>query len=159
MIFVCLGSQQYPFNRPLKEIDRLIDENIIKEDVFAQIGNSDYIPKKFKYKDFLNPEDYKKVLEMADVVISHGGTGSIINAIKLSKPTIVIPRQSKYCEHLDDHQFQIVEKFFDMGYVLKAIEMDEIKDMYLKIKAGFKPREFKNSGKIIKMIDDFIMKN
>ena len=110
MIFVCLGSQQYPFNRPLKEIDRLIDENIIKEDVFAQIGNSDYIPKKFKYKDFLNPEDYKKVLEMADVVISHGGTGSIINAIKLSKPTIVIPRQSKYGEHLDDHQFQIVEK-------------------------------------------------
>ncbi len=60
VIFVTVGSQKFQFDRLLKEIDRLIDEGIIKEEVFAQTGCSNYIPKNFAYKNFINREEFKK---------------------------------------------------------------------------------------------------
>ena len=51
MIFVTLGSQKFQFNRLLIEIDKLVDEGKITEEVFAQIGYSDYKPKNYKYKE------------------------------------------------------------------------------------------------------------
>ena len=45
MIFITVGSQKFQFNRLLEQIDLLIENKIIKEEVFAQIGSSDYIPK------------------------------------------------------------------------------------------------------------------
>lgn len=59
MIFVTLGSQKFQFNRMLVEIDRLIDEGKIIDEVFAQIGASDYKPKNFEYKDFLTQDEFK----------------------------------------------------------------------------------------------------
>ena len=53
MIFVTLGSQKFQFNRLLIEIDRLIEEKKITEEVFAQIGYSDYKPRNYEYKEFL----------------------------------------------------------------------------------------------------------
>ena len=52
MIFITVGSQKFQFNRLLKQVDMLIDKGIIKKEVFAQIGSSDYKPHNYKYKDF-----------------------------------------------------------------------------------------------------------
>lgn len=54
MIFVTLGSQKFQFNRLLQKIDELVKEEAIKEEIFAQIGYSDYKPENYQYKDFLN---------------------------------------------------------------------------------------------------------
>ena len=49
-IFITLGSQKFQFNRLLKAVDELCEKGTIDaEDVFAQIGYSDYIPKNFSY--------------------------------------------------------------------------------------------------------------
>ena len=45
MIFVTVGTHEQQFNRLIKEVDRLVEEGIIKEEVFIQIGYSDYDPK------------------------------------------------------------------------------------------------------------------
>lgn len=82
MIFVTLGSQKFQFNRLLKEIDILVKEKIIKDDVFAQIGYSDYLPQNYQYKKFLNRDEFAEMEGKADVVITHGGTGAIIGAVK-----------------------------------------------------------------------------
>ena len=58
MIFVTLGSQKFQFNRILKEIDYLIEKNVIQEKVFAQIGASTYSPKLYEYKNFLNQNEF-----------------------------------------------------------------------------------------------------
>ena len=60
MILISVGSQKFQFNRLLKKIDELIEKNIITDKVFAQIGVSDYIPKKYEYSDFLSTEDFNK---------------------------------------------------------------------------------------------------
>ena len=58
MIFITLGSQKFQFNRVLIKIDELVEKGLLKEQVFAQIGYSDYKPKFYEYKDFLDREEF-----------------------------------------------------------------------------------------------------
>lgn len=107
MIFVTLGSQKFQFNRLLQKIDELVKEEAIKEEIFAQIGYSDYKPENYQYKDFLNRNEFSEIQSKADVVITHGGTGAIIGAVKKGKKVLAVPRLAKYGEHVDDHQIQL----------------------------------------------------
>lgn len=45
LIFVTVGSRNYPFDRLFKKIDQLCEKGIIKDKVFAQTGTSKYKPK------------------------------------------------------------------------------------------------------------------
>ena len=63
MIFITLGSQKFQFNRLLKAIDKLIADGKITDEVFAQIGYSDYIPVHFQYKTFLDREEFAEYEE------------------------------------------------------------------------------------------------
>ena len=78
MIFITLGSQKFQFNRLLIEIDRLVEEKKINEEVFAQIGYSDYKPKNYKYKEFLDRDEFAEIMSRCNKVITHGGTGAIV---------------------------------------------------------------------------------
>ena len=75
MIFVCVGSRNYPFNRLFVKLDELCEKGIIKEEIFAQIGTSTYIPKHFKYKDFLSQDEFQDLVNKSNLVISHGASG------------------------------------------------------------------------------------
>ena len=85
MIFVCVGSRNYPFDRLFKKLDELCDDEIIQEDIFAQIGTSTYKPKNFKYKDFISQEEFIEKVKESDIVISHGASGSIMKALNAGK--------------------------------------------------------------------------
>ena len=80
-IFITLGSQKFQFNRLLIAVDKLCEKKIIcGEDVFAQIGYSDYVPQNYRYNNFLDREEFSMEMGKADIVITHGGTGAIIGA-------------------------------------------------------------------------------
>ena len=156
MIFICLGTQIFPMNRVLIEIDNLIEKQLIKEEVFAQIGKSDYHPKHYSYKEFINPDEYDDIVKRSDLIVSHGGTGAIIKGLKANKQIIAIPRLKKYGEHEDDHQLQIVKFFYDGGYI-EAVE--EEKDLYVAIEKLRKnpiQKKYEGKGEIINIIDDYI---
>ena len=51
VIFVTVGSRNYPFDRLFKKLDELYDQGVLKEPMFAQTGTSSYIPKNYEYKD------------------------------------------------------------------------------------------------------------
>ena len=106
-IFITLGSQKFQFNRLLRAVDELCEKGTVDaEYVFAQIGYSDYLPKNFSYKKFLDRDEFSKEMGKADIVITHGGTGAIIGAVKKGKKVIAVPRRAQYGEHVDDHQLQ-----------------------------------------------------
>ena len=73
MIFVAVGAQKFPFNRLLKGIDDLIEQGRLEGDIFAQIGHSDYVPRNYKYKDFLSKDDFASCISNCDVLITHSG--------------------------------------------------------------------------------------
>lgn len=126
MIFVILGTQKFQLNRLLKEIDEMCSENLINEDVFAQIGNSDYKPTNYNFTQFLDKAEFDEMIAKSSVVITHSGVGSIITALKSKKPVVVFPRLSKYKEHVDDHQLEIAEAFEKKKYVLCYKEGDNL---------------------------------
>jgi len=133
MIFVTLGSQKFQFNRLLIYIDELIEEGIITGEVFAQIGYSNYMPKNFKHKNFLNREDFVECLEKSEVVLTHGGTGSIVTALKARKKVIAISRKSEFNEHVDNHQEQIIKRFETKNLLISVENKEELAQSFSKI--------------------------
>ena len=142
MLFVTLGSQKFQFNRLLKAIDDLVDSGEIKEEIFAQKGYSDYTPNNYSCKNFLDRNEYLKFISRADIVITHGGSGAIMGAVKKGKKVIAVPRLAKYGEHVDDHQLQIIKQFTrsnliadcnnldDLGKLIKSVQTQEF-DKYI----------------------------
>ena len=118
MIFVTVGSRQYPFDRLFKKLDELCEKKIIKEKIFAQIGTSSYKPKYYEYKDFISPEEFDECVNKADIIITHGASGSIMKSLNANKKVIVVTRLEKYGEHINDHQIEICEELEKEGYIL-----------------------------------------
>lgn len=158
MILVTVGSQKFQFNRLLKEIDKLIEEKVIKEEVFAQIGHSDYKPKHYKYVDFLSSEEFTKKIKESNLIITHAGTGVIINALKLNKKVIAIPRLSKYKEHVDNHQIQIINQFSSQNFIESVEDIKLLADTIEKIKNKKFKKYISSNEKIIETIIEFIEK-
>ncbi|MFB8623566.1 Uncharacterised protein [Enterococcus casseliflavus] len=156
MIFITLGSQKFQFNRLLQWMDQIIDEKIIDDEMFAQIGYSDYHPKNFSFCNFLNRKEFLEMIDKADLVISHAGTGSIVTALKLKKKVIVVPRKAVFGEHIDDHQYEITKNFTDLNFLYGCTEFKEMKT---KIKNIYN-KEFtpfvSNNNLYIKKIKSFI---
>ena len=162
MIFVTVGSRNYPFDRLFKELDRLCDEDVIKDKIFAQIGTSNYKPKNFEYKEFISQEEFLKKIKESKFVITHGASGSIMSALNEGKKVIAVTRLAKYGEHINDHQIQNNEAFASNGYVLPVFEMNELEDAIIKIqgnKDNLKKWKNKNPMAILNMIDNFIQEN
>jgi UDP-N-acetylglucosamine transferase subunit ALG13 len=126
MIFVILGTQKFQLNRLLKKLDKYVEEGKIKDDIVAQIGYSDYLPKRYKYVEFLDKKDFDTMIRKADIVIAHSGVGSIISALSADKPVVVFPRLAKYKEHIDDHQLDIAHAFSHKNYCLCCEENDDL---------------------------------
>ena len=156
MIFVTLGSQKFQFNRLLKKIDELVEEKIITEPVFAQIGYSDYKPLHYEYKEFLDRDEFSAQMDRAQLVITHGGTGAIIGAVKKEKKVIAVPRLAKYGEHVDDHQRQIVKQFEELNLICPCNDIDQL-DISLKtVQYTTYEKYHSNTKRIIENIEKFI---
>ncbi|NLD78730.1 MAG: hypothetical protein GX641_00125 [Mollicutes bacterium] len=156
MILILLGTQDKSFHRLLEEISRLLDNGKIKDQVIVQAGYTKYIDKRMKIFDFINPSDLKKYVLECNYLITHGGVGSIMDGIQLKKKIIAIPRLKEYHEHDNDHQLEIIKEFNDLGYIVGLNSVQEL-EKGLKIIKTFKPKVFKsNTGKIIKIIKEYI---
>lgn len=151
MIFVTLGSQKFQFNRLLQAVDKLQT----KDEIFAQIGYSDYKPKHYKYKTFLDRDEFAKVMELSDIVITHGGTGAIIGAVKKGKKVIAVPRLREYGEHVDDHQIQLVNQFSELNLIYPCIDCDIQKALDTVQKITYASYQ-SNTARIIKSLEEFI---
>ena len=128
MIFITVGTQKFQFNRLLKYIDQLIDEKAIKsDDVFCQSGFSTYKPKFYEYKDFLSADEFNYYIEKSDLIICHGGVGTLLNCLDRHKTIIAVPRKETFDEHIDDHQSEICNKFYSLKYILVANDYESLK--------------------------------
>lgn len=157
-IFITLGSQKFQFNRLLKAVDELCEKGTVDaEDVFAQIGYSDYVPQKYNYKTFLDRDEFSNEMEKADIVITHGGTGAIIGAVKKGKKVIAVPRLAKYGEHVDDHQLQLIKQFDDLNLICPCRDTNKM-ETALDTVQRTKYNSYKsNTLNIISSIEDYLM--
>ena len=148
MILVLCGTQKQSFSRMIKEVEKLADDY----EIIVQAGHSNYRSDKMEMFDFISGEKLKVLYEKADYIVTHGGAGSMLQAIEYGKKTIVFPRLQKYGEHVDDHQLQLAEKLQNLGYLLVFHDGDEIMNVFGKV-CEFKPNAYSLKGEILSLID------
>jgi UDP-N-acetylglucosamine transferase subunit ALG13/putative flippase GtrA len=159
MILITLGTQDKEFTRILKEVDKLITKKVIKEEVVVQAGYTKYKSKNMKIFDYVSKTELEKYIEKASFVITHAGVGTIFDCLNKNKKIIAVPRLSKYKEHNNDHQLQIVEEFGKEGFLIPVYEMDELEQAIQKVKT-FKPNKYKSNNKnMVKLISEYIDRN
>lgn len=130
MIFVTVGTHEQPFNRLVECIDKLVENDVIKEDIVIQIGYSTYEPKYCKWSKFFPYNEMVKNVAEARIVITHGGPSSFIMPLQVGKIPIVVPRRKEFNEHVNDHQVNFCKAVAEkMGTILVINDMDKLSDM------------------------------
>lgn len=129
MIFITVGTHEQQFNRLIREVDRLKEDGIIEEEVFIQLGYSDYIPKNCKWKDMISYDEMDNYVKNSRIIITHGGPGSIFQCINYNKIPIVVPRNPEYDEHVDNHQIKFVRKLDEKKSVIGIEDIDKLGDI------------------------------
>ena len=119
MILILLGTQDKPFTRLLEAVDKAIKKGDIKEEVIAQIGFTKYSSENIKTFDLIPKDEYEKIISEADLIITHAGVGSILTGLKKNKKVIAAARLKEYGEHTNNHQLEILNEFYNKGYILK----------------------------------------
>ena len=147
MILVTLGTQQQSFTRLLE----YIENSNIKDEIIVQAGFTNFKSNKMKIFEFIDYNKMNEYIEKSDLIITHAGTGSIVSALKKNKKVIACARLSKYKEHVDNHQEEILDVFYEEGYILKIDDELNLDDVYEKSK-NFKTKKF------ISNTDNFIKK-
>lgn len=156
MILVTLGTQDKDFSRLLKAVEKQIEKGNIKDKVVAQIGTTKYKSNLMETFDLIPSDKFNELMSECDILITHGGVGSILAGLKENKKVIAAARLSKYKEHVNDHQLEIIDKFTKSGYILELKDFEKL-DKILKKCKTFKPKKYKsNTENMVKLIEDYI---
>lgn len=158
MIFVVLGTQDKSFERLLIEVERQIKKGNIQDKVIVQSGNTKYKSDVMEIIDFVSMKEFEQYIKKSKYVITHGGVGTILDALKKNKKIIAVPRLKEYEEHENNHQLEIIKQFEEENYLLACYELKEL-DIKIKEIRNFKPKKYiGNNEKMINLISDYIEK-
>ena len=109
--------------------------------------------------DLIAREELDKKKEEARLIITHGGVGSIVGALKMNKKVIAVPRLKEFNEHVNDHQKQIVENFDKQGFIKGVFDIKDLKQTIKEIDS-FIPKKFiSNTQSIINIVEKYIDTN
>ncbi|MDU5912995.1 MAG: glycosyltransferase [Anaerococcus vaginalis] len=133
MIFVTVGTHEQQFNRLVKKVDELKRDGIITEDVIIQTGFSTYEPKYCKWNKLIAYKEMVKNIQDAHIVITHGGPASFIMPLQIGKTPIVVPRQRKFNEHVNNHQVEFTRNVAErMGTIILVECISKLGDIITK---------------------------
>lgn len=156
LILVTLGTNDKTFIRLVKEIEKLIEEQLITEKVIIQAGYTKYQSDVMEIFDLIPMDKFEELISDCSVLITHGGVGSIITGLKKNKKVIAVPRLEKYGEHVNDHQLQIIRNFKDAGYIIGISGVEELRTAIEKVDE-FKPTTYEsNTARMIDLVRTLI---
>jgi UDP-N-acetylglucosamine transferase subunit ALG13 len=155
MIFLTVGSE-LPFDRLVKAVDELLGKSLVGDEVFAQIGISDYKPAHMTWVPTMSKNVYDRKVEESNGVISHAGMGTILKCLEIGKPLLVVPRLKRLGEIITDHQVATCEKFEARGDILACYDVEELPEYIGRLRA-FRPvpRQAGNNP-VVAFIKDYL---
>jgi UDP-N-acetylglucosamine transferase subunit ALG13 len=146
VIFVTVGAQM-PFDRLIGWADAWAGRTG-RTDVVAQIGPSQLRPQHLRATRFLDPPEFRRQLQEARAIVSHAGMGTILDALVLGRPLLVVPRLGRLAETRNDHQVATARRFAEEGLVRAACseeafaaEMDQLEARGSKPRIGASAQE------------------
>jgi len=125
MLFVTVGTTD--FDGLIQTMDHLATK--IDEKVIAQIGKGNYIPlhmDHFRYAPSLD-----RYFSMARIVISHGGLGTVMEALQKGCKLIGVNNPDRY----DLHQVELLEALEEQGHLIWCRNMSLLAEALHKAEA------------------------
>ena len=156
MIFVTVGTHEQQFNRLVEYMDLWAKDH--KEKVVIQTGYSTYEPKYCEWSKLYPYDEMVNMVNKARIVITHGGPSSFIMPLQIGKIPIVVPRQKKFDEHVNNHQRQIVEIFNDKGYIIGVQNIEDLSEAIKQIDEFIPTPYSGDNSKMLSIIESFIDK-
>lgn len=159
MILVVLGTNDKPFTRLLEAVEQAKKDGVIQDEIIVQAGFTKYESDCMKIIDYVDREQFADYLSKADLLIVHGGAGTIMTGLRQGKKILAAARLSQYGEHVNDHQIQLLEAFESKGYLIYMRDLAKIKD-YLEEAKTFVPNPYESQrDHMVSMIEDWITQN
>ncbi len=156
VIFLTVGTE-FPFDRLVRAVDEMVRESVLTEEVIAQIGSGRYRPNNMPWFRSMEKALFDEHMRESTAIIGHAGAGTILQALELGKPLLVMPRLKKYGEHVNDHQLGTARKFESLGYILAAYDTDELSTLVKKLHT-FRPPQLEGlkTGELANNIKEFL---
>lgn len=156
MIFISLGTQDKSFHRLLEEVESLCEKGLLRDRIVVQAGYTKFNSKFMEIFDYMDQKEFENNIQDCNLLIAHGGVGTIMTAMNYHKKIIGVPRLAKYGEHHNDHQVEILSQFDEKGYLIFSPTVEMLEDT-LRIVATFNPKPYQcESEKVIDVIRTFI---
>ena len=134
--------------------------NLVPKDIMIQHGYTK--PRnhnQIQYIDFIDQNKFIETIKKSEIIISHGGAGTIINCLKYGKKPIVVPRLKNNSEHINDHQKELCYELNKKNLIF-LIENQEDFCSLLKKNTNFIQNKIKNdplSTYLSKIINESII--
>jgi UDP-N-acetylglucosamine transferase subunit ALG13 len=125
LIFVTVGANT-PFDRLVRCVDAWAASQQ-GEAVFAQIGETDFRPQHCEWTQKLSPSEFRRKLEGARAIVAHAGMGTILSALEVGVPVLVLPRRAALHEMRNDHQLATAQRLGARGLVHVAQDEHELR--------------------------------
>lgn len=119
-LLVATVGATLPFDRLVTTVAKAHAAGLIPERVVIQTGNGGIRPDGLDTVEALPFDELQDLQGRADLLVCHGGTGSLITALRAGCRVIAMPRRFDLGEHYDDHQSEIVEAFVQRGLIHTA---------------------------------------
>lgn len=127
MIFVTVGTHEQPFDRLIEAIDGMVAGGTIREEVIIQTGYSTYTPVHCTWSKLFPYQQMQEHIRRARIVITHGGPASFIAPLQIGKTPIVVPRQTAFNEHVNDHQVEFTKAVSErMGTIIPVYDISDL---------------------------------
>lgn len=149
MVLVVFGHVPIPFTRLAEGIARILQCS--SERWVIQKGHTSFEFPGAEARDFFPAGEMARLMNEAELVVCHGGYGTISEALALENKVIAVPRQEGEHNH---SQRELVEALEEMGCILAAYDIADLEKKISEAKAFF-PKPLPQ-GKAAMMINEFI---
>ena len=156
MIFVVLGTQDKPFDRLLKAVDKAVLDGVITDKIIVQAGKTEFSSPNMEIRSIIPMNEFNQLIKDADFIICHAGYGILSTALENGKKVLSAARLAEYGEHQNNHQCDILDYYEQKGYIMALRDFSKFNEAFAALKT-FVPKKYTVSfEKLIRCISDYI---
>ncbi len=155
LLFATVGAT-LPFQRLTDLVAGAVRDGLIGERVLMQVGEGGQRYPGMDCVDGLPFGEVQTLLQDADIVVCHGGTGSLVTALRAGCRVIAVPRRFELGEHYDNHQAEITATFRDRGLIEVADTPEEFARALQKIRSRDPIRATTDPSELIAFLREWI---
>lgn len=137
-VVVTLGTMQsYGFRRAVEAVLGILAQlPEAPEEILWQTGCTDLSGLPVPGRVTVPSTELSGAIAQADLVIAHAGVGSALAALTMGRTPILLPRQARHGEHVDDHQLMIGRHLAERGLAVCKDPADlRVEDAHLAMSA------------------------